>query len=160
MALVVILLWCNEARPMFEGFLAVTQMVRRKLKNREHFALGCFFSSFQKKYPLDVIFFFSLAFGRPPPDPPAGGAQKITFHKKSRSMDIFTEFYAKNEVVKSVVTFLICDGPFELKFKEVSPIFGGWLWWFDRFLISVTRNFKTRHYPISSSSTFMDKKKT
>ena len=46
-------------------------------------------------------------------------------HKKSRSMDIFTEFYAKNEVVKSVVIFLICDGPFELKFKEVSPILGG-----------------------------------
>ena len=73
-------------------------------------------------------------------------------------MDIFTEFCAKNEVVKSVVSFLICDGPFELKFKDVSPIFGGWLWWFDRFLISVTRNFKTRHYPISSSSTSMDKK--
>jgi len=82
MALVVILLWCNEARPMFEGFLAVTQMVRRKLKNREHFALGCFFSSFQKKYPLDVIFFFSLAFGRPPPDPPAGGARKNNLPQK------------------------------------------------------------------------------
>ena len=110
---------------MFEGFLAVTQMVRRKLKNRWHFALGCFFSSFQKKYPLDVIYFFPSFWPTPPPDPPAGGAQKITFHKKSRSMDIFTEFYAKNEVVKSVVTFLICDGPFELKFKEVSPILGG-----------------------------------
>ena len=26
---------------------------------------------------------------------------------------------------QSVVSFLICDGPFELKFKEVSPILGG-----------------------------------
>ena len=37
-------------------------------------------------------------------------------------MDIFTGFYAKNEVVKSVVNFSIYDGPFELKFKEVSPM--------------------------------------
>ena len=144
---------------MFEGFLAVTQMVRRKSKNRWHFALGCFFSSFQKKYPLDVIFFFPLAFGRPPPGPPCRGCPKNNLPQKITVNGYCYWILRKKWGSKKCGYFFDLRRTIWVKIQRSFTHFGGWLLLFDRFLISVTRNFKTRHYPISSSFTLMDKKK-